>query len=223
MKIILALLLLLPLTLIAQEEAEPQPKISYKTESINGHDFVFKFVSTPTDFYDNMEEVELYRGSRKLLTHRLKDKSSDSNSIAVEVGNYQIKDSTLTFFSYWGKVGDAPVSPYGARKQVYNVQANGKVKMTENLIYLDAGYMMASYDGYKGQMFLDSVPRTAEDKKLFEEYKQTIEKEYNASFVKNKKQETALFKEVRVVLAEEIQAATKGWDELSKVWSWSQY
>lgn len=224
MKLLLSLLLLFPLYLIAQDATDAQGKIHYKIETINGNKFVFKFISSPSDVSsENVEEVELYRKSKKLLTHTLKDKSGDSNSLTVEVGNYVINDTILIFYSYWGKVGDAPASPCGVRKQVFNIAPNGRVAMTGSLIYLDAGHMMATYDGYKGLIFLDSVPRTTQDKKLLDEYKQTIKQEYNADFVKDKEQEAALFKEVRTTLAKEIKKATEGWDELSRIWSWSCY
>jgi len=214
MKLLLALFLIISTPLISQDRVNKKPE--FKSKMINGTEFTFKLVYMISEFNDEHDKVlELYRNNKKLLSHTLREFSGDSNSLSIEIGDYAVKDSTIIFYSYWGRLGDAPASPYGVRKQIYTILDSGKVKMKESLVYLDAGPMMGSYEGYKGLQFLDSAPKYKKEEELLAEYMRTIEDEYNARFVRSEKERDSLFDEVRQMMSEDIKKATANWDEFA--------
>ncbi len=77
-----------------------------------------------------LSRIDSLGNKKKLLSHVLKDKWGDGNSESLELGNYVLSDSLLTFYSFWCRRGDAPVSPYGARVQKYKFK-NSKLKLIE--------------------------------------------------------------------------------------------
>ena len=146
-------------------------------------------------------------GKTKILSHILKDKWGDGNSESLELGDYVLSDSVITFYSFWCRKGDAPVSPYGARIQKYKFE-NSKLKLIESQIYIEttAIYWLEN----KGVQFLFKKPETEVDKHEFFKYIFDVEKEYHAKFVFGK-QSDRLIQKVKAHLKEPIQKETKDW------------
>jgi hypothetical protein len=107
------------------------------THIINSHNFRFRTVKLENDAGPLIRRVYVYRNKTKLLTHTIFETSGDCDSETLELGTYEIKDSTITFYSYWAHAGDAPASPYGVRKQIYTISYNGKMKLTEKKSYTE--------------------------------------------------------------------------------------
>ena len=158
------------------------------------------------------EVVKIFRhdslGNKKpILSHVLKEKWGDCNSESLELGDYLLTDSLLTFYSFWCRRGDAPASPYGARIQKYKFQ-NSKLRLIESQIYIEttAIHLMEN----KGIQFLFEKPKTVLEKKEFATYIATTEKTYHAKFVFGK-QSDKLIKTVKNHLQSLIENETKDW------------
>lgn len=176
-----------------------------------------KFLLKEVDIIDYFEEsqVELYRGSDKVLNHMLSCIIRDCNSTSVELGTYIIQNNDIIFYSYWAWIGDAPASPYGVRKQRYKVSSNGDIKLVESAIYLEA--MRAGwggYDDYRGVDFIHNSPTDDVEKEMLRTYKKAVEQDYKAVFVADKKSQDKLFKEVRESLKYQIDSITTHWAEI---------
>ena len=168
---------------------------------INGSRFIFKKATAG-------KQLEIYRNNKKLFTHTISDIEGDCNSESVELGTFEIKDTTIIFYSYWTRAGDAPVSPYGVRKQVFSVDNMGNFKLSKAEIYIET-----SRQGWldnKGIEFLFIKPKTNADRKQLQNYIHKTEKEFNAGFVFGAAKKM-LFKEVKLKLKRQIRAATKNW------------
>jgi hypothetical protein len=178
---------------------------------INGHKFLFRFQHSNDPDHDSISDVQLYRieqgNSKRLLSHRLFISDGDCNSEALELGGYTVYDSLITFYSFWCKAGDAPVSPFGARKQVYKVAADGKVTLASSVLYIEEGY---SNEGYG---LLESTSLTAEEKELLNTYIARIEKDYGGNFLHGKKADE-LVDETRTALSHEITRSTDHWKDI---------
>lgn len=161
--------------------------------------------------------LELYRNGKKLLTHTMTYIEGDCNSETVELGAYKIGKNEITFYSYWALQGDAPVSPYGVRKQVYNVDNNGRLRRTHSTIYLEAMRSGWGKDDYQGVDFIYENPTNESEKKLLDNYKKAIERDFHATFILSDSNKKLLFEEVRTILKDKIDKATSGWEELGGV------
>ena len=186
-----------------------------KTIQLNNHSFKLVKEKITNDDGPEIEIVNLYReNSLKLLSHVLNEFSGDCNSESLELGNYTVTNSTITFYSFWCTTGDAPVSPYGARIQVYKVDKNGKVKLNSSQVYIESGRR----GWIPGLEFLYKKPRTKKEKKVFKNYINKIESSYNAKFVFGKISEK-LIKKVKLQLHKKIETATKHWHDKDSFWT----
>lgn len=145
-----------------------------------------------------------------LLSHTIHSEWGDCNSESIELGTYTYQENSITFYSIWGKMGDAPVSPFGARKQVFTIATSGKVSLSYSELYIEAGN--PGWPETSGVQFLYEAPKNETEQAEFESYVQRMEKEYHADFVYGA-QADHLLKEVRGILCDEIESETKYWNE----------
>jgi|GEM_PF-789025 len=165
------------------------------TIRINGHDFLFKLISINDT--DGLEKnaLHLYRVDKKgnekfLLSHTLDYAVGDCNSMSVEMGDFKILDSTLTFYTFWCRQGDAPVSPWGARIQKYKVTENGIVKKASSRLYIES-----SKEGWhenEGIKYLYKGAKNEKEQEALMKYIKDTEEEYNAKFVFGKESDQLL-------------------------------
>jgi len=178
--------------------------------------------------WTNPTLLEVYEsgenGKKLLLKHLLLECDIDHNSEGCEVGGYLVTDSTLTLYSYWVWAGDAPVSPYGARVQVFAPSPEGDLFLKDSRLYIEnihsdyISYYISSLTkdqedtiGIRGQIFLHQKAKNQAERDLFRAYIRKVQKQYNGRFVYGKASD-ALLLEVRRFLKKEIAAATKGWE-----------
>lgn len=180
---------------------------------INGFKYEFKEESI-----DNLDaegqRVKLYRidssGTKKqLLSHILISSRGDCNSNSLEIGDYKISDSTLTFYSFWCTMGDAPVSPYGARKQIYKIHKDGKITLQSSAIYIET--TVTYWNENEGIQYLEKQPKNETERLALNRYIQKVEKEYHATFVLGDNAQQ-LISDVKEALDEQIQHETGDWD-----------
>lgn len=190
--------------------AENRGKTTFSKLMVNDTEFVIKQIENEDEF--SGANIELYRNNRKLLTHTLLYSSGDCNSETVELGVYKVIDNTIVFYSYWALSGDAPVSPYGVRKQVYEVDENGRLALSYSRIYLEATRAGWGQDDYEGVSYMYEEPSDDREREMLSKYKKAVERDYNARFVRNGSEKQQLFDEVRLVLKKEIDKATSGWE-----------
>lgn len=174
-----------------------------KTMKLNHQDFEFKTLKSDDSL---LKTVEIFRNKNKILTHTLYQEDGDCSSIQIELGNYEIKNSQIIFYTYW-VVADLQgilSYPFGFRKQIYSPNNSGKLKLTKSEIYIEDNV------NQRGIFYLKSTPKTKAEKELLTQYINTIEQKHDANFV-NGKEKIALQKEVKKALEKEIQTATKDW------------
>ena len=181
---------------------------------IKGFEFRVTNFSVDTDG-DSLYGCKLYRVDslgkfQYLLKHTTKEKIGDCNSEVLQLGNFDVTDSTIVFYSFWCTMGDAPASPYGARKQVYVIGEKGTVKLQSSHLYIETTRIEWSEN--VGIEFLQKEPKTDLEKRQFELYIKKVETEYNADFVFGN-QVSLLIQEVKSKLATEIQKETGYWDK----------
>ena len=181
------------------------------TVVINAHPFIFHSVFVKNENGDSVKRLEMFRGETKLMTHTVREISGDCNSESIELGDYEITDSTITFYTYWNRAGDAPVSPYGARKQVNAVDQGGRLIPKQSEIYIETSKQ--GWKENKGIEFLFSTPKNDTEKKELTTYINKVEKDFTSSFVLGTKKEL-LLKEVKTKLDNQIRSATKDWKKL---------
>jgi uncharacterized protein YlaN (UPF0358 family) len=201
MKLFSLLLFALPLSLPAQD---------IQTFTLRNTEFSIRIAPASDGDWLKDSVAQLYRGDKLLLSHVLVQSSTDCNSISTEMGSYEVSDSTITFYTFWAKGGDAPVSPYGARMQQYLVQPDGKMKLISSALYETyAAEKMKNIESYiesEGELTeaqLDSARMT---------FQKEIETEYHAQWIsafEGKK----LMNEVRRKLNELYIRETQHWDE----------
>lgn len=208
----ISLLLFFSLNLFAQTE----------NITINGNHFVFKTSGIECSF-ENCVEVSLFRNNQKILSHFLFYEDSDSMCASVEIGTYKIINNQIIFYTYWGNY-DRLISyilPYGFRKQIYEVNQNGKITLVDSEIYLETSLEKTENNKmffqelqyvHVGINFLHKNPKNTFEINALKDYKKTIQKEFHANFVVGKDRKK-LEKEVREVLKNEIKSATKDWIE----------
>lgn len=155
--------------------------------------------------------------SKKLLIkHTLDYETHDCDSEAIELGDYETNDSTITFYTYWCKVGNAMSMPFGARMQIYQVTETGKLQLKTSKLYIDQVEdhtpLFSRTDAYPnyGNHFLYEKPVTKEDKQQFANFIKNAETFYHAKFVFGKEAD-ALLNELRQRLRSRIYNKTKHW------------
>lgn len=163
-----------------------------KIVTINKHEFLFKESTMKNDDGEfKFLSVHRIREKQSVLNHVLFSKESDCNSQSLQLGAYKLDGDSLILYSYWAWIGDAPISPFGVRKQVYQVSDNYNILLKSGLIYLEIG-------------------REGEPS---EQIKKDIESEYQATFIIDQKQKISLFEEVTNVLKSEIEENTSSWKD----------
>lgn len=174
-----------------------------KTIKINHQNFEFKTLKSDDSL---LKTVEISRNNNKILTHTLYQEDGDCSSIQIELGNYEVKNSEIIFYTYWAAADLQGLLsyPFGFRKQIYSLNNSGKLKLTKAEIYIEDNV------NEKGISYLKSTPKTKAEKELFTKYINAIEQKYKANFV-NGKEKIALQKEVKKALEKEVQIATKDW------------
>lgn len=95
----------------------------------------------------------------KLLTHTLHEDWRDCNSISITLGTYKVVDTTLVFYTYFAKTGDAMVQPCGVQKQVFVVDKSGTVSFIGCELYFNDYGMITteSFDGFYDESEPESV------------------------------------------------------------------
>ena len=196
----LLLLILLPVFASAQ---------SAKTLTVGGFSFTFKTTGLPAESGET-EQVEVWRGNQKLLTHILSLEEGDCNSESVELGTYETGPSTITFYSYWAHAGDAPVAPYGVRKQIYQVDEKGNLLLQSGQLYIETG--RPGWPETRGVAFLLQAPKNDSERTVLAQYIKQTEASYGGRFVFGKEKEH-LFTEVCSKLKGPIKRATGNWKD----------
>ena len=188
---------------------------------INGVIFSFNLVKLDTLESAENKVVELYRGSKRLLTHTIFKEEGDCSSIHIQLGKYKVVGNKITFYSYWASTDRMPVSilPFGFRKQQYSVDSLGFLKLVESKIYMEnfvtsknKNYFENNGWKHKGIKYLNKSPKNEYEQRLLKDYTQNIKNEYKAEFVFNEAKEE-LEKEVRNNLKEEIKIRVESWIE----------
>ena len=180
-----------------------------KTVIINNNNFFFKTTNTKDDNAGGyIKQLDIYKNKIKVLSYTLLKTEGDCNSQSVELGNYEIVDSTIIFYTYWAMAGDAPVSPYGVRKQTYIITAKGKLHFNNREIYIETS--RRGWKENKGIEYLFTKPTNAKHRKQLKKYVSIVEKEYKATFTFGLAK-TALVKAVKFKLKKEIEQNTYHW------------
>ena len=165
----------------------------------------------------------------QVLYHILDGSWADHNSESVELGSYKWDGKTLTLYTYWARLGDAPVSPFGGQKITYHWDDKAR-KFTLNN-FEEYSLVPGFWQGSDGRSVVDlpmgkdsilETPRTPEDEKLINEYisahklgfhpnRETLNRKFLLGDNARK-----LMDEVRGVMKQSIEAKTGDWEERAK-------
>ncbi|WP_151801948.1 hypothetical protein [Acinetobacter guillouiae] len=208
MKIIQTLLMLLALSSTAFAETQ--------NIQINQNNFELKTVMNEDEADFLRKDIELYRNNQKLLTHTIYSTTGDCSILQIELGDYEVKDNKIIFYSYWAS-GDRQglwTYPYGVRKQTYTVDAKGKVKLVSAVLYVEdiLGDPLSTNPDEEYLQFLHTAPKTKQHQRALNEYIQTMQSDYKGRFVHGQER-ARLIQEVKSKLAKQIATETKGWKE----------
>lgn len=187
-----------------------------KTLSINQQRFEIKTTHGETEEGFEQDNLELYRGDKKLLTHTQRLSTGDCSILTIELGDYEVKNNQVIFYSYWA-AGDRQglwTFPYGVRKQVYSVDSKGMVKLINAVVYVEdtISNPLETNPDQDYLQFLTIQPKSPKDKLALNNYIQQMQTRYKARFVHGQER-TQLIKEVKSKLASQIAVETKGWKE----------
>jgi hypothetical protein len=112
-----------------------------ETVMVNGNKFIIKKylkkgVSSGSKVVNafDIDSIELYRNNKRLLSHVMADDANDCNSSSLELGNYDVTDSSIVFYSFYTWTGKCVGCNYGAKKQVYKVTAAGKLLLEKSVM-----------------------------------------------------------------------------------------
>lgn len=103
---------------------------------------------------------------------------------------------------------DAPVSPWGARKQVYSVNESGGLKREASYLYIESG--RAGWPENDGVEFLYTQPQTESDEGRYMDYVKKMESEYEGTFVFGKNADS-LVNEVKSRFKDYLLTLKKSW------------
>lgn len=180
-----------------------------KTVKINNNNFHFKIIN---DENSSEKNLKISRDNKPVITHILHKDDGDCSSIQIELGNYDIKNNKIIFYTYWAAADLQGILtyPFGFRKQIYNVSTNGNLALAKATIYIEEDYINdKKQEGFK---FLNIKAKNRSEEQLLQNYKAAVEKKYHSEFVDGKEKEL-LMKEVRQKLQQEILTETKDWKE----------
>lgn len=181
-------------------------------EKIGGHDFLLKEIVDDDIIEYPVTRIEFYNENQLVLSHVTRKSIGDCNSISLTLGTYRIHNDSIVLYTYWALLGDAPVSPYGAKKEVYTVSEQGDLVLASSIIYIETTRAGWGIDAYRGVDFLYTSPTNKEEKEALKLYKKRVEKDYKSQFVANDTEKKKLFDEIYIVLNNEIEEETSYWD-----------
>ena len=188
-----------------------------QTIQINHQAFELKTVMKETEESFERQEIELYRDDHQLLSHTLRLETGDCSIVSIELGDYEVKNNQIIFYSYWASADRQGLwmYPYGVRKQVYVVDAKGTVKLLSSVIYVEdiIGDLLKSNPQEEYLQFLHTEAQTEQQRRSLNHYIQMIQKKYKAKFVDGQER-ALLLKEVKTKLAKQITTETKDWKEM---------
>ncbi len=188
-----------------------------QTIQINHQAFELKTVMKETEEGFERQEIELYRDHHQLLSHTLRLETGDCSIVSIELGDYEVKNNQIIFYSYWASADRQGLwmYPYGVRKQVYVVDAKGTVKLLSSVIYVEdiIGDPLKSNPQEEYLQFLHTEVKTEQQRQSLHDYIQMIQKKYKARFVHGQER-ALLLKEVKTKLAKQITTETKDWKEM---------
>ena len=187
-----------------------------KTLSINQQRFEIKTTHGETEEGFEQDNIELYRGTKRLLTHTQRLSTGDCSILTIELGDFEVKNDQLIFYTYWA-AGDRQglwTFPYGVRKQVYSVDPKGMVKLISAVVYVEdtISNPLETNPDQDYLQFLTIQPKSPKDKLALNNYIQQMQTRYKARFVHGQER-MQLIKEVKSKLASQIAVETKGWKE----------
>ncbi len=142
------------------------------------------------------------------MTHTIFVAAGDHDSESIEIGSSETTDSSITFYSYWNRAGDAPAEPYGVRKKVYIVSVKGQFILSSSQIYIEAT-KRGKFE-HKGMEYLFIKAKTPAQQKLLNSYLSETEKTYNGKFVLGESSKN-LLQEVKQKLQKQIKEHTAHW------------
>jgi hypothetical protein len=146
------------------------------------------------DSSQSESQFVLFRNNKQLLTHTLRLLDGDCNSNTVELGDVEVTDSSIIFYSYYAWIGGCCGLPYGARIQMYKINNKGYLYLDKSEIYLERyKEKVSEMDGARQKQWILET-----------------EKDYNAKFVLGKKADQ-LMKKVKLRLAKRISKETEDW------------
>ena len=187
-----------------------------KALQINNSIFEVKQTHSETEEGFEQDNIELYRNGKKLLAHTKRLSTGECSILTIEVGDYEVKNNQLIFYTYWA-AGDRQglwAYPYGVRKQVYSVSNSGAVKPVSAEVYIEdvIGNPLESNPQQDYLQFLAVQPQIQKDKMALNNYIKIMQKRYKARFVSGVERKQ-LITEVKMKLAQQIADETKGWKE----------
>lgn len=164
---------------------------------VNGVSITFTNSTKEGDAGDSVISIHVTANGKPVYHYLQQKTEGDCNSMTEEWGSYEIKDSLITFYTYWTKEGDAPVSPSGAMKRTYVVYRTGQVALMKASVYIEEGVAGRSEIPFSnGIHFLHTPPVTATEKQVLNAYIRNAEKKYGARFVSGK-EKMSLIKEAK--------------------------
>jgi hypothetical protein len=194
------LLVFLPSKIIKAQEIDSiitKGKITIKEKQ-------FTFLKTETEFRyyekgildvdDKMVTFAIFQKDTVLLKQVFRERDGDCNSITLELGDYDVTDSSVIFYSYYAWQGGCCGLPSGVRMQEYVLDNFGNLVLKKASIFLER---------YKERFYTMQKVDQAN-------WVKNTEIGYNATFVKNKLA-LRLLKKVKTRLDKQIKKETKGW------------
>ncbi len=164
--------------------------------------------------------VKIKKGDHTLKEFILYSEIGDCSSTELKVGDYDIHDDQLIFYSYWASADRMPgtLLPYGFKKAVYTADNDGTLVLKSAVIYkedyvISEGNKYLEDHGWKHKgidLLALSTPSKAETE-IIDHYIKNIEKQEEAVFIRGKDREN-LESLVRQKLADKIKSATAGWE-----------
>lgn len=187
----------------------------YDTVRIGGYKFQFSHETVHGDY--DVSWVGLTRlepGPRKwLMKHKTQEMIGDCNSLTVELGDYRVSDTTITFYTAW-TYDDNNMFPVGVRRQVYRVTEAGALVRMKAEIHLIHDVPPCVKDI---EFYLDNESNPNHDRRLaWKLFFECFELEYRAHWVDGK-QAIALYKEVRQVLGKRLEEAYRSEPTLQRL------
>jgi hypothetical protein len=136
---------------------------------------------TITFYKKDKEKKEKNEKKSSLFSFVLNDATGGCNDKSIEKGVYDVNGTTLTFYTLWKRQGSVDDAPFGGRVKRYEVLKNGEVNLTSSLLYVET-HTEDSDEG-SGMLFLNTKPKSKEDKELLAEYVASVENYYRGKFV----------------------------------------